>query len=145
MEPPSTPTVGKFSNLAGERLRILGEIPVRKFKRGKQPIDPDGSLLDRMTDSMKQAIGETNRRRDLQRQYNDANGITPESISKPIDMSLARIVEADYMDIPIEDEAVELPTNAEEMDRLVVSIEILFSFSCFLERKGPFVVGENFF
>ncbi len=31
MEPPSLPVVGKFSNHAGERLRILGEFPVRKF------------------------------------------------------------------------------------------------------------------
>jgi len=44
MEPPSLSVVGKFSNLAGERLRILGEFPVRKFdKDGKQPTDPDGN------------------------------------------------------------------------------------------------------
>src|SRR6202008_5189169 len=35
---------GKFSNHAGERMRILGEIPVRKFgKDGKEPLDPDGN------------------------------------------------------------------------------------------------------
>jgi hypothetical protein len=44
MEPASHPVAGKFSNHAGERLRILGEIPVRKFgKDGKQPTDPDGN------------------------------------------------------------------------------------------------------
>ncbi len=44
MEPASLPVVGRFSNHAGERLRILGEIPVRKFgKDGKQPRDPDGN------------------------------------------------------------------------------------------------------
>jgi mono/diheme cytochrome c family protein len=43
MEPPSLPVVGRFSNLAGERLRILGEIPVRKFDGDKQPLDPDGN------------------------------------------------------------------------------------------------------
>jgi len=31
-----------YSNHAGERLRILGEIPLRKFIDGKQPLDPDG-------------------------------------------------------------------------------------------------------
>jgi hypothetical protein len=30
-------------NVANERLRILGEVPVRKFKDGKQPTDPDGN------------------------------------------------------------------------------------------------------
>jgi hypothetical protein len=32
-----------FFNHAMERLRILGEIPVRKFQNGKQPTDPDGN------------------------------------------------------------------------------------------------------
>jgi hypothetical protein len=43
MEPPSIPVVGRFQNHAGERLRILGEIPVRKFDGDKQPLDPDGN------------------------------------------------------------------------------------------------------
>jgi len=33
----------RYYNHAGERLRILGEIPLRKFENGKQPIDPDGN------------------------------------------------------------------------------------------------------
>src|SRR5919205_994184 len=53
---------------------------------------------DRMTDSMKRAIDETERRRAIQRAYNEANGITPESIIRPLTMSLASIVEADYTD-----------------------------------------------
>jgi Hydrazine synthase alpha subunit middle domain len=43
MEPASLPVAGKFLNAAGERLRILGEIPVRKFVGGEQPLDPDGN------------------------------------------------------------------------------------------------------
>lgn len=43
MEPASLPVTGRFSNHAGERLRILGEIPVRKFDGDKQPLDPDGN------------------------------------------------------------------------------------------------------
>src|SRR5439155_11002680 len=41
----SLPVAGKFSNHAGERLRILGEIPVRHFRTGgvEQPKDPDGN------------------------------------------------------------------------------------------------------
>src|ERR1700688_1919349 len=48
---------------------------------------------DVMTDSMKRAIDETNRRRAKQEEYNRENGITPESIVKGVDMQLAGIVE----------------------------------------------------
>src|ERR1700747_133033 len=42
---------------------------------------------DVMTDSMRRAIDETQRRRRTQQDYNERNGITPQSIIKPIDMS----------------------------------------------------------
>src|SRR5690349_4963573 len=58
---------------------------------------------DRMTDSMKKAMDETNRRRAIQEAYNAANGITPQSIVRPLDMSLAHIVEADYTDLASSD------------------------------------------
>jgi excinuclease ABC subunit B len=54
---------------------------------------------DRMTDSMKRAMGETDRRRAIQTAYNEENGITPESIVRPLDMTLAGIVAADYADL----------------------------------------------
>ena len=54
---------------------------------------------DRMTDSMKRAMDETSRRRAIQTAYNEENGITPESIVRPLDMTLAAIVAADYADL----------------------------------------------
>jgi excinuclease ABC subunit B len=54
---------------------------------------------DRMTDSMKKALDETNRRRAIQEAYNSENGITPESIIRPLDMTLVAIVSADYADL----------------------------------------------
>ena len=52
-----------------------------------------------MTDSMKRAIDETDRRRAIQEAYNQEHGITPESIIRPLSMSLAGITEADYVDM----------------------------------------------
>ncbi|HEX7899037.1 MAG TPA: FecR domain-containing protein [Planctomycetota bacterium] len=44
MEPTSDRQGGrKFASHANERLRVLGEIPVRKLEGGKQPVDPDGN------------------------------------------------------------------------------------------------------
>ena len=44
MEPASIPVVGRFRSHAGERLRILGEIPLRKFDTNGAPIlDPEGN------------------------------------------------------------------------------------------------------
>jgi excinuclease ABC subunit B len=58
---------------------------------------------DRRTDSMNQAIDETNRRRAKQVAYNKENNITPMSIIKSVDMDLARIVEADYVTVPLDE------------------------------------------
>ena len=58
---------------------------------------------DRRTDSMNQAIDETNRRRAKQIFYNKENNITPMSIIKSVDMELAKIVEADYVTVPLDD------------------------------------------
>ncbi len=57
---------------------------------------------DRRTDSMNEAISETNRRRDKQVTYNKENNITPQSIIKGVDMELAHIVEADYVTVPLD-------------------------------------------
>jgi excinuclease ABC subunit B len=62
---------------------------------------------DRRTDSMNQAIDETNRRRAKQVTYNKENNITPMSIIKSVDMELARIVEADYVTVPVDDASLD--------------------------------------
>jgi len=78
---------------------------------------------DRMTDSMRQAIGETNRRRAKQQAYNREHNITPMSIVKSVDMQLARIVEADYITIPAEDAPIGEITNEAELQQAIVQLE----------------------
>ena len=55
---------------------------------------------DRVTDSMRRALGETQRRREKQALYNRDHGITPQTIVKAIDSTLVSIVEADYFKLP---------------------------------------------
>jgi excinuclease ABC subunit B len=83
-------------------LRSTGAL-IQTMGRAARHIDGRAVLYaDVMTDSMRRAIDETNRRRTVQEQYNQANGITPQSIIKPIDLSLIAIAEADYVTIPLE-------------------------------------------
>ncbi len=77
---------------------------------------------DNMTVSMSQAIAETNRRRTKQIAYNEENGITPESIVKPVDMALVAIVEADYVTVPSEAEADEI-TSQDQLEEMIRSLE----------------------
>jgi excinuclease ABC subunit B len=78
---------------------------------------------DRRTDSMKKAMGETDRRRAIQEAYNQANGITPESIVRPLEMSLAGIVAADYADLTGEAEGIPEFKSQEELDAYVIKLE----------------------
>ncbi len=78
---------------------------------------------DRMTDSMKQAIGETDRRRAKQEAYNRDNNITPMSIIKSVDMQLVRIIEADYMTVPVEDAALGDIKNEAQLISAIAQLE----------------------
>ena len=59
---------------------------------------------DRVTDSMRQALSETERRRKIQEAYNVENGITPASIVKSIDGVLSSIYERDYVTVPTDND-----------------------------------------
>jgi excinuclease ABC subunit B len=78
---------------------------------------------DRMTDSMRQAIGETDRRRAKQEAYNRDNNITPMSIIKSVDMQLVRIIEADYMTVPVEDAVLGDIQNEAQLIRAIAQME----------------------
>ena len=86
-------------------LRSTGSL-IQTIGRAARNVNGRAILYaDVMTDSMRRAIDETNRRRAIQVAYNEENGITPQSIVKPIDMSLVAIAEADYVTIPAEPES----------------------------------------
>jgi excinuclease ABC subunit B len=78
---------------------------------------------DVMTASMRRAIEETTRRRNLQRTYNEANNIEPQSIIKPIDSNLIRIAEADYVTIPLEPEEEVAEIAPEQMEKYLQELE----------------------
>ena len=78
---------------------------------------------DKMTDSMKRAIDETDRRRAIQQAYNQEHGITPESIIRPLSMSLAGITEADYVDVTENADGLPDFKSQEELDAYIAGME----------------------
>jgi excinuclease ABC subunit B len=78
---------------------------------------------DVMTDSMKRAIDETTRRRVTQLRYNEDNGIIPQSIVKPIDMSLIAIAEGDYVTVPAEPEESDEELTPAQREQFIGDLE----------------------
>ncbi len=78
---------------------------------------------DKMTDSMKRAIDETDRRRAIQVAYNQEHGITPESIIRPLSMSLAGIAESDYVDVTQAADGLPDFKSQEELDAYIAGME----------------------
>ncbi len=79
---------------------------------------------DVMTRSMRTAIDETNRRRAKQTGYNAEHHITPQSITKSVDMRLAGIVEADYVTVPVDDFVLESITNEDQLRQAIGQLEM---------------------
>lgn len=104
-------------------LRSSGAL-IQTIGRAARHVEGHAILYaDVMTDSMKRALDETARRRTVQVEYNERNNITPQSIVKPVDMSLVAVAEGDYVTVPLEsDEEVEA-LSPEQRQRFIGELE----------------------
>ncbi len=78
---------------------------------------------DRMTDSMERAMGETDRRRAIQEAYNQEHGIIPQTILRPVDMSLVGVAEADYVDVTASSDGLPDIKSQEDLDAYIGKLE----------------------
>ena len=79
---------------------------------------------DKITDSMKNAIDETNRRREIQIEHNKKYGIVPQTIKKPIENNLLSLV-ASYRDLEdiVAEEMVDLGIDKKDLPKLIDKLE----------------------
>src|SRR2546421_1073378 len=77
---------------------------------------------DKVTDSMRTAIAETDRRRALQQAYNEEHGITPQSIVKQIDDVMSSVYERDYVTLPAAGNGAERFRTQAELDAFIESL-----------------------
>jgi excinuclease ABC subunit B len=78
---------------------------------------------DVMTDSIRRALDETDRRRTVQQAHNEEHGITPTSISRSLDMSLVHILKAEYADLTSQDESLPEFNTQQELDAYIGKLE----------------------
>ena len=78
---------------------------------------------DRITDSMKRAMEETQRRRAIQEVFNRENGITPQTIIKPIEATLITASEADYFKVPTDVDQIE-DYSPENLEATITRLEL---------------------
>src|SRR5689334_14256119 len=104
-------------------LRSQGAL-IQTIGRAARHVEGHAVLYaDVMTDSMRKALDETSRRRRTQAEYNERNNITPQSIVKPIDMSLVALAEADYVTVPLEADQETENLTPDQRQRFIQELE----------------------
>jgi len=104
-------------------LRSAGSL-IQTIGRAARHVEGHAILYaDVITDSMRHAMGETSRRREVQMEYNRVNDIVPQSIVKPIDMSLVAVAEGDYVTVPLEEDQEVEKLTPEQRAKFVAELE----------------------
>ena len=91
---------------------------------GRAARNVDGHVImyaDQMTDSMKNAITETNRRREIQQKYNEENHITPQTIQKAVRdlISISKVIAKEEVRFEKDPESM----NSQELEKLIKDVE----------------------
>jgi len=106
-------------------LRSAGSL-IQTIGRAARNVDGRAILYaDQVTDSMKAAMDETNRRRVIQEAYNRDNGITPEGIRKSIGELLSSVYEHDYVAVPQVEEEQDAEARYRSLDDIEAEVKAL--------------------
>jgi excinuclease ABC subunit B len=93
---------------------------------GRAARNVEGKVLfyaDKMTDSIQKTLTETTRRRKIQLEYNQKNGITPATVKKRIHELLTTVYEADYYTVPLAAEEAESYVLPQAIPRKIMELE----------------------